>query len=524
MARFLALDWDHHQLNLVSASVKHGAVQIHHAISVKDVSGPAPASAEAVGRQLRERMQAAGIAAGPVLACIGRDRLILKELRFPAVPAAEEPAVVRFQVIKELSDQADDVVIDYTTVGESGATDERHGLALVLKRELLTAFQTLCNAAGLKLAGLTARPFGTISCLKNVAGTTERTPAADRADAAVAIVTVGDPWTELCVVRGEHLLFSRSLAAGSPLPAEIRRSLAVFAGQAAQEAVRALYIAGGREIASVRDKLQDVLGIPVDPFDPFDGLEGPDVPAETRGDFAAAIGLLYARAGKARLPINFVEPKQPKPPRDPNKKRLILAAAVAGILLIGGSVVAFAEISSQDQELADLDQKKQSLVKQLADLDDDAKRIKHLDEWSSHKIVWLDEIYDLTDRFPDTNTIRLTNLKCEQRNVTGKDKYVGKMTLTGIVNRTLRPVDELMVQLNKDGHLMVGAKDTKGNTSTDRARFPTQFTSQVDIEKLPPNQFERRLPEGSAEDKPERSNFRNRRPIRAPGDMGGNLP
>jgi len=115
-------------------------------------------------------------------------------------------------------------------------------------------------------------------------------------------------------------------------------------------------------------------------------------------------------------------------------------------------------------------------------------------------------------------------LKCEQRNVTGKDKYVGKMTLTGIVNRTLRPVDELMVQLNKDGHLMVGAKDTKGNTSTDRARFPTQFTSQVDIEKLPPNQFERRLPEGSAEDKPERSNFRNRRPIRAPGDMGGNLP
>ena len=162
MARFLALDWDHHQLNLVSASVKHGAVQIHHAISVKDVSGPAPASAEAVGRQLRERMHAAGIAAGPVLACIGRDRLILKELRFPAVPAAEEPAVVRFQVIKELSDQADDVVIDYTTVGESGATDERHGLALVLKRELLTAFQTLCNAAGLKLAGLTARPFGTI--------------------------------------------------------------------------------------------------------------------------------------------------------------------------------------------------------------------------------------------------------------------------------------------------------------------------------------------------------------------------
>ena len=58
---------------------------------------------------MRERLKAEGFQAAPVLACIGRDRLILKEINIPAVGAAEEAAVVRFQAVKELSHAPEDL-------------------------------------------------------------------------------------------------------------------------------------------------------------------------------------------------------------------------------------------------------------------------------------------------------------------------------------------------------------------------------------------------------------------------------
>src|SRR5439155_25968725 len=107
--------------------------------------------AAALGRLLRERLKDAGIQAAPVLACIGRDRVILKEIRYPSVPPHEEPAVVQFQVSKELTDAADEVVMDYTPLPESGRSGEQQALAFVIRRELLTTYETLSRAAGLKL-------------------------------------------------------------------------------------------------------------------------------------------------------------------------------------------------------------------------------------------------------------------------------------------------------------------------------------------------------------------------------------
>ena len=118
MSRYLAIDLDPQGLFVAAGSVRGGSAKVDAALAwtAADGDGPPPLTAEtaqAIGEQLKERLRSAGITPAPVLVCVGRDKVILKELRYPAVAAGEEPALVRFQTMKEISENPDEVVLDY---------------------------------------------------------------------------------------------------------------------------------------------------------------------------------------------------------------------------------------------------------------------------------------------------------------------------------------------------------------------------------------------------------------------------
>jgi hypothetical protein len=346
----------------------------------------------------------------------------------------------------------------------------------------------------------------------------------------VAVVAVGQPWTEFGVIKGEALAFSRSLSTGPALAGEIKRSVAVYGGQSAQNPVRAVYAAGTTEQAELRDRLQHMLGIPVFPFDPFDGAEGPDLPADHRGDFAGAIGLLYGYSGRQALPINFVQPKQPKPPRDPNKRKLALAAAVMGVLLLGGIGYGAWTLHKLGNDLQEVLDQKAEVEQVLARYDNDVKRIKAMDEWSDNEIVWLDELYDLTERFPDTASIRLTSLKAQPKTKTAKDKDVAHVTLTGVVvSDYVKVLMALQRKLEDESHYRVEGYTTTPNRGADRIRFRSQFTTPLNIAKRQPNEYTVRLPEPTEPQRPggrpsfPRPGGRMRLPGNIPQDLIGDI-
>lgn len=395
--RFLALDWDQQQLHLVAAAVGNGTVRFQRAVSLAEQSSPNPAEAAELGALLRERLKAAGIAPAPVLACVGRDRIILKEVRYPDVPAHEEPAVVRFQAVKELTEAADDVIIDYCPLGAT-PSGEKRAQVLIVRRELLNTYQTLCQAAGLRLAGLTPRPYGSAACLQKLLAGGVLTPP-EPAEAAVALVTVGERWAEFCIVKNGVLLQARALTLGPGLAGEIRRNLAVHAGQSPQNPVRAVYLALSGEQAALRERLVELLDIPVHPFDPFAGAEQPELPAAGRGTFIGAVGLLQLRARAGEMPVNFAQAKQPKPPRDPNQRQHLLAAALAVVLLLGGFVLGQKFIGDAEEDLQAKRQKTTDLQAQLKKEQENARRMKALHEWDG--VPWPDELYELTARMPE---------------------------------------------------------------------------------------------------------------------------
>jgi Tfp pilus assembly PilM family ATPase len=327
----LALDWDGGRLHLLAATAGKGGLKIDRAVAWPEEQPPTAATATAFAQRLKERLKEAGIAAAPLVVALGRDRVVLKDVRYPSVPPHEEPAIVRFQAVKELTDPADEVIIDYQAGESADATGERKALAVAVRKDLVKAYGAVAKAVGVKLVAVAPRAFGTIACLRRTGN------PAPEPGTAFAVLTTGENGGEFVVARGDALAFARplakaALASDAALLGEIRRNLAVYAGQAPQHPVRALYVA---EVAGpslgLGDRLRDTLAIPVFRFDPLAGLA---LPAGTAvGSFAGIAGLVHLAGKGKRLPINFVHAREPKAPVDPNRRRLAWVAAVAGLLL-----------------------------------------------------------------------------------------------------------------------------------------------------------------------------------------------
>jgi hypothetical protein len=482
VARFIALDWDQNQLHIIEARTARGSVQILRAAAWEEAASPNPAEPEKLGQLLKERLQSVGIAAAPVLACLGRDRVILKDLRYPPVPPHEEPALVRFQAVKDLNDAPGDVVVDYTPV-ENGSGDRR-ALALIVRQELLNAYQAMCQAAGLKLTALTPRPFGLSCCVRKVMGTTALTPLPEPPDAIIAVVSLSERWGEFCIVRGDTVLMSRPLTVGPGLPGEIRRNLTVFAGQSSQSPVKAVYLAGHLD-PEQRQRLQDMLGeLPIHTYDPFAGSDAQGLPGGPRGGFAAAAGLLYGYVSPVGLAINFLQPRQPKAPSDPNKVRILAGVAVLLLILAGGGWYARGAYLDREQEIKQLDLDKGDLDKQLTDIKEVGKRLKELSNWDS--VVWLDEVYDLTHRIPDVNALRVKQIFLSHSARTANSQHVAQIKIVGTLLDQKEPrkaLDQLVAQFTRDGAYSPQAPIVKGN----------EFTLIVNVERRPPGSYKREI-------------------------------
>jgi Tfp pilus assembly PilM family ATPase len=515
LARYLALDWDHNQIHVVLANVAGGAVRVLRAATWAEEAPMTAADAVAAGERLRERLKEAKIQAAPVLACLGRERVIVKEVRYPAVPPHEEPAVVRFQAVKELTGAADEAVIDYTPIGET-SSGERRAMVLVAKREQVNAYQKLCEAAGLKLAGITPRPFGIATCVERLAGTTVLTPPPEPADAAVAVLAVGEGWAEFCVSRGSSLLLARALAAGPNLAAEVRRSLAVYAGQGGSQPVKAAYVAGGADNASVRERLHNLTELPTHLLDPFAGTDVPDAPApEKRGGFVGLVGLLHLQGSRGGLPINFAAPKQPRPPEDPNRRKLLLGGLAAVAVMAAVGLLAFLEINKLDRQVKLQLAANAELDKQLKTYEEDDARVKAIGAWSDGDVVWLDELYDLTDRFPDPDKdkVRLEKLtgdvveKAANAKEKTKDKHVAKMSMEGVSGPEDRPLDHMLDAFRSDKFYAIPTPPQRGQAPRDAraAGFTQKFTIQrIDIDARKPEDYKRTVNVDAADERPER--------------------
>jgi Tfp pilus assembly PilM family ATPase len=461
VARLLAIDWDHDELRIVAVNTSRQDVAIEQTFRWPLGEDITSSNGEALGHKLREALRAAGIAPAPVVVCVGRERVVIKELRYPPVPAAEEPALVRFQAAKEMSELPDEVVIDYAPLTSANQGGERHALAVALRKTTAAAWQALCRGLGVKLLALTPRPHA-------LRGAIARARAADQAPAGdtSAILVLGSRWAELSVLHQANVCFARSLAVASGLSNEIKRSLNLYNASNGDADLPSAILLTGKADLDLEQRLRESIDVPVQRLDPFRKSEA--VPQAERGLYAAAVGAAYLWARFERLPIHFAAPKQPRVDSDQGKRRLKSYGVTAAALVVLGVIVANVVLADQRSQLRMKAAEKAVLDDQLKLLGQDRLDIKGLQEWEATSVSWLDEIYDLAYHFPHQVGLRVKDFSAgpiTKRDP--KDQFVAQVTVSVIAKNTQGAlVNQFIDALNADRHIrarLENSKDLPGN-------------------------------------------------------------
>jgi hypothetical protein len=405
VSKYISIDLEPQGLFAVGGTTTRSGARVEQAVAwagTEAEGGPPPLTAETarrIGEQLRDRLRAAGVAHAPVVVTVGRDRIVLKELRYPAVPPHEEPNVVRFQALKELSDSPEDIVLDYVPLTNGAGTGERRSMAVAVRKDVYAAIQAMCAAANLKLAAVTPRPYAIAAGIGR-AFESGAAPAPESKADAVAVLTLGPGGGEFTVVRGGEVTFTLAVpapvvASDAMLLSQVRRNLTTYASSNPGHPVQALYVADMYH--GWAERFRPALGIPVHAFDPL-GEAAREIPEELRGRFAGAAGLLAARGGT--LPINFVSPRQPRADADPKKNQILVVALAALILVAVGGFGGWWVLSAAEENVARLTQERDEKKQAFEKSEPDRKRLEAADKWKARRIVWLDELYDMTARFP----------------------------------------------------------------------------------------------------------------------------
>jgi hypothetical protein len=313
-------------------------------------------------------------------------------------------------------------------------------------------------------------------------GKTVVTPPPEPADGVIAVVVIGEKTAELAVVRDGGFLLARSLPAASNLASDIRRNFSVYAGQQPQQPIRAVYVAG-KGAGELRERLGEMVEIPVHTFDPFSGSEAPDLPAGNRGSFAGAVGLLHVQA-TGQQTINFVSPRQPREPRGANF-RLIRAAVLAWVVLFVGLLVLGRVVHARMSGDADLYERQRGQAStELTRTRENAKVLRAIDDWDNP--VWLDELYELTVRIRDVNALRVTSIQTQPLQRSPQSKVAAQMTIRGKLlskSNPRKPLDELVNTFSREGYYSPQATVEKD----------ASFTLVVTIERRAPSEYVGRL-------------------------------
>lgn len=470
--RILSLDWDPRELRIVHAHIRKGKVQVDDVLAVAIPRDVNLGDAEQMGQLLRDALRQEGITTRRVILDIPRDQTVLKTLTLPRVSLSDLAGMIELQIGKGLPFATSEAVIDFAVPPDDGGTDQIEVLVGAVRTEVVDYYRKICEVAGLKLERAGLRPYANRMAVAHFLG--------GQMPERVLVVDVGSSLTEIDVLRGGQLVFSRAASVyvpsgdtvimsldsanrvgepeSSDVPAdgeisivpfvsdprdrpgdtaavvadlmvEVTRSIEAYRGTDAGAEMDCAVVAGGTGIEeALADAIHRRFGINAEIYNPASCLDGDGEKAAGAAGFSAALGLVLGHAAEGGFQFDFLNPKKPEAPGQARLKRLPMVAGVAALFVLAATIFYVRGPAKNFARVAELKEQIKETKSQIKANKKFIAMVEFVERFENEQVIWVDELRNLIDVLPDNKKVVLSKVDMYQ---SGKRMEIGLRAMTG---------------------------------------------------------------------------------------------
>lgn len=468
--RLLTVDWDTQDLRMALVQPRGTGIELLKAVSVPVPTDVACDDPERFGAFLREAIRQSRIGNKQAVFCVPREQVVLNTINLPPSPADDLPAIVLNQIARELPFSSDQAVIDFALSMDHDPKDPATALVAAVRIDDIDFYRKVASEAGLSLSRIGLRPYANrlavMACVS------------EAADQTVLVVESGPHHTEISVLRGGALVFSRSATATMPvlreervdhsqdsrittpgvldaresehtreaisrLMVEIIRSFEAYRATDTTASVDHIVVCGatGLEV-ELAQSLAARFAARAELFAPDRILDLSASRAKELRGFSAVLGLALGHERAPLVSFDFLSPKKPISRRTVRMRKVPRVALTAAFLIaaIGVTYYKFVHLPVAKAE---------EMRSEVAAMSGDKKRVEEfkqlldtVEDWSASEQYWPEVLATLTREFPTSDVAQVTRISFDTvKDTKSKGKtYVATMDMRlrtaelGVVN------------------------------------------------------------------------------------------
>ena len=407
----IAVEWDRDELRYLWAGKgpRRLVIRAIGRIDAADLSaaGELEPTWESLLAQLKRHLRAKGSRATVVLP---RGEIESFDATFPPATDHELSSLVIHEAHKHLAN-ADDAHIDYLEI-ERGADETRRLAIVALPQAGFSRIHSAVKHQGWKLESLQVRHVAAAGLIRKLVDLSVQ-------PRCIAVCMYRND-VELLIFEHARVILVRSIslpaesetaALAERLAVEIQRSLMVTARTETHETEvpdRVVVLGSQEEQTPLVEQLAQALQLPTQVVNPVDAFVAvPKKLPEQLHHFSGLVGALVEQP--AELTIDLQDSKCIRPQSRWLQRTLVYGAVAALALagLIWWALDTVAEIRDANEgrrtELSKLEKQYDQLISRVAVVD-------QVDAWHSDDINWLDELRELSQRFPERSSVQVKSM------------------------------------------------------------------------------------------------------------------